>query len=56
MNAIVLKHTVMLLDASMNGENKSFQQNILAASAARGILSRLNNSWSVIELAAAMWL
>lgn len=26
----------MLLDASMNGENKFFQQNILAASAAGG--------------------
>jgi hypothetical protein len=31
----------MLLDASMKGENKSFQQNILAASAASGILLRL---------------
>jgi len=36
MNVIVLRHTVMLLDASMNGENKFFQQNILAASAAGG--------------------
>jgi len=41
MNVIVLKHTVMLLDVSMKGENKSLQQNILAASAASGILSRL---------------
>lgn len=56
MNAIVLKHTVMLLDASMNGENKSFQQDILVAFAASGILSRLYNSWSVSELAAAVWL
>jgi hypothetical protein len=37
MNAIVLKHTMMLLDASMNGENKFLQQNILAASAASEI-------------------
>jgi len=40
----------------MNGENKSFKQNIFAASAASEILSRLYNSWSVIELAAAVWL
>jgi len=55
MNVIVLKHTVMLLDASMNGENIFFQQNILAASTASGILSRPYNSWSVNELA-AVWL
>jgi hypothetical protein len=38
----------------MNGENKSFQQNILAASIASVILSRLYSSWSVSELAAAV--